>query len=1490
VTANRVALVFAVLLAWLGSQVGAGADTLSWSGGGGADANWSNSANWGYVGTPHSGDTLIFSASQPNLLNTNNLSGLVLNQIRFVGPSGGYDIRGNGFALTNNIEATNSAGANTIENAITLSGADQVVDVAAALTLYGQISGPVGLIKNGAGTLTLAGPTSNTYGGATMVNAGLVQLNKLGFPTAATAIPGNLIIGNGALSATVRNLANAEIADTAAVTVNLNGTWDLNSLNETIGTQLTFNNGGAVSIGTGNLTMQAPGVISANNGTATISGSGALQVGSGTCQVNVVNGELDVYASIQGSAGITKNGGGNLLLFGANTYTGQTVVSDGWLWAENSLALGASSAGTTVASGASLVVQGGVNIVNEPLTLNGPGRSGWTALDAEGTETNVWAGPITLAADSTLGNYGGGMLRIQGTIAGAGGLTELGTGTLSLEGTNANTYAGLTVVSAGTLALGKGNSACAVPNSLVLSNYTTVRLNQSYQIYHPARSLALTTTLSPGSVLDLNGYSEWLAQVSLAGARINSGAGVLFLSGDIDVLYNTVTNSAINGNLQLFTYVPVTNNTITTRGHAFSPDLEINAVISGSGTNALIKAGAGEVKLTCYTNTYAGETIVMEGGLWALGSASLGATNLPATVKNGATLGLYLNAAVGLKPLVLSGSGYAAGALAAFGTNSWAGNITLAGDSYVNVYAATNTLSLSGAVGGPGALTKNGAGALTFAGSAGNTYGGVTRVSAGTLILAKSVYEQSVPHDLVIDGTVLYLNNNQVPNLANVTVNGMLNFNGYYEGLGTITGAGAISLGDGFLDMYGSANCTFNGIISGTGPTAFTQTGAGTITLNGNNTYVGKTRVASGKLIINGQQPQSATQVDSGGTLGGSGTVGSVTANGTIAPGNSVGILTCGNLGFSATGNFVVELAGTNAGVGHDQLSVRGSVGLTNTVLTVVPAFVTPAVVGQAFIILTNDSSDPILGTFKNLPQGASLTANGYSFTIGYAGGSGNDVVLVLTNLPVAQAGYSVALGNGSGSLDPNECNYLSLSITNQSGNPMTDVAATLASATPNVAVTQPFSSYPTVPGNGTGTNIAPFQISISPNFTCGTNINLKLTLATASHGSFTIPITLASGSPGGVPLRYDVSAVTNIPDVGTIESTNVVAGYTGPLGKVSVSLWLTHPVVSDLSLSLISPDGTVVSLVAGVGSGANFGAACSPDTSRTTFDDSAPISITAGTPPFIGTFRPQGSLAVLNRTTANGAWRLRITDSVGGSLGALRCWSLLLSPVTCSAGSGICELCPNTVIMGATGLGTPYQTGRLNFNGTPSVCGVSKPCPGSLAGSFPADNYVFRNGPSNACITVTVEQDSIYVQLLAAAYLGSYDPANTDKCPHYLADAGIAVYSGNPSGTFSFNVASNATFVVNVMASGANTTPYRLTVSGGDCRPALNLTPVGTSQVKLDWTTAAPGFGLESTNRVGAGSGNWLAMTNVPVIINSRFTVTNNAPAGGQFYRLHKP
>ena len=114
---------------------------------------------------------------------------------------------------------------------------------------------------------------------------------------------------------------------------------------------------------------------------------------------------------------------------------------------------------------------------------------------------------------------------------------------------------------------------------------------------------------------------------------------------------------------------------------------------------------------------------------------------------------------------------------------------------------------------------------------------------------------------------------------------------------------------------------------------------------------------------------------------------------------------------------------------------------------------------------------------------------------------------------------------------------------------------------------------------------------------------------------------------------------------------------------NVSVSFYLTHTFDADLTISLIGPDSTIIPLsVENGGSANNYGSACSPATSRTTFDDSAATYIADGTAPFVGSFRPEQPLSIFNGkrgAAANGTWKLRITDSLTGDTGTLKCWSL---------------------------------------------------------------------------------------------------------------------------------------------------------------------------------------------------------------------------------------
>ncbi len=288
--------------------------------------------------------------------------------------------------------------------------------------------------------------------------------------------------------------------------------------------------------------------------------------------------------------------------------------------------------------------------------------------------------------------------------------------------------------------------------------------------------------------------------------------------------------------------------------------------------------------------------------------------------------------------------------------------------------------------------------------------------------------------------------------------------------------------------------------------------------------------------------------------------------------------------------------------------------------------------------------------------------------------------------LDLAPAPFAtVTGGNGNGAIDFNECNDLAIKVMNNGSATATGVTGTLSTSTPNVSVSTPNASYPDIPAGGMASNTTPFQISTAPGFACGTSIQLTLTL-NYTGGSDVVNLTLLTGSLGA-PLRFDNNTVTPIFDAGppVVPATQItdipitVAGFTGVIGDVNVSFHLTHTFDADLDISLISPGGLVsIDLTSDNGGASdNYGTSCSPDGSRTTFDDSAGTDITAGAAPFVGTFRPEQALAAFNGLTAaqvNGTWTLRINDDFTTDSGTFMCVSLFLAPLTCTDGGGQCD------------------------------------------------------------------------------------------------------------------------------------------------------------------------------------------------------------------------
>jgi Putative Ig domain/Proprotein convertase P-domain len=280
--------------------------------------------------------------------------------------------------------------------------------------------------------------------------------------------------------------------------------------------------------------------------------------------------------------------------------------------------------------------------------------------------------------------------------------------------------------------------------------------------------------------------------------------------------------------------------------------------------------------------------------------------------------------------------------------------------------------------------------------------------------------------------------------------------------------------------------------------------------------------------------------------------------------------------------------------------------------------------------------------------------------------------------LRFASAAVNDSNGNNNGAIDPNECIQLFVTLRNEGNTIATGISAVLSSITPGVIIIQSNSTYANIPPGATGANVQPFEMSTSPAFDCqGTDINFTLDVTT-TDGSYQFEFVMPSGSNGTL-MQFDSLTQTVIPDLGFVDIPIVVSGFSATLASVRASVQITHPNDSDLDLHLIGPDNTTVELSTDNGeTGNDYGTDCA---TPTIFDDTASISITSpsASPPFTGSFRPEGTLDDLRRKTGsavNGTWILRVGDDSGIDTGTVNCWSIYLYPIDCVPGNGGC-LCP---------------------------------------------------------------------------------------------------------------------------------------------------------------------------------------------------------------------
>lgn len=818
-----------------------------------------------------------------------------------------------------------------------------IIDVAAGTTLTanGYITGTAAtaqFTKRGAGEMVLT--REATHGGPT--NIGNTSLNLSGVggtlrltgqgallnSSSFTINPGSTLILDNSTTK-LENRLNAAPVNMAGGTLRMIG--DPNTRTVEVTGQLTF------SAGTGSIIDVAPSSLSTDthlyfsgttNGgltmgtgaTGTLRAPGLGGPGAGTAQINIV----DQNAS---PTGPTLTNGMVPHLFGEDTFTGVvpgmvkfTAVAATATFPQYYRAqlLFASDYTDNAFPDSTVTVQ------NARLSA-AAAPTGSSAVNSLFVNTG---GSLTIGAANTSTVTSGTIIMAGGTSISGGTLARTGSGAISIY------------VGTGTATLASELNTGGTANTLAKAGPGTLELTGSLGATNAPATIAIqrgTFRLGSGAAIP-------------AGTVVNAAAGATF---DVNGTGGIIDVGAVNG-LGTVT-LGTTAGTVLRIGTGNATSFFGGTI---SGTGSLEKIGTGTLRFSA-TTSYAGP-ITLTAGTLAFGNGSTDSQRWPVaaggaiTAADGTTISVQavedfarpinanVGAAVGTVTLNMFGG--------VGGNTRFSGDIVVGANKTLAFGASTSGFSrISGVISGAGNLNYNsvintivdGNNAYTgttaiattapaFVGVGSDTafgIGGVLTINAASLVAVGG--SRTIANPVTLAGTVTFGTTLSIFQGDDLT----------FAGNATLTAARTFA-------TTGSGRLTFTNV---SGAFSVTKTGGGSLAFQGAAVnYTGTTTISAGTFLANGtfSSGGAAVTVAGGAVLGGTGTINravSISALGTIAPGESAGSLTVnGNLGLAATSVYYWELTSNTTvggGINWDKIAMSSGDLTVTAGATLVPAF-----------------------------------------------------------------------------------------------------------------------------------------------------------------------------------------------------------------------------------------------------------------------------------------------------------------------------------------------------------------------------------------------------------------------------------------------------------------------------------------------------------------------------------------------------------------------